>query len=323
MNRSDVEIIKALTNKKDYVSGEKLGRTLNVSRNTIWKHILKLKEDGYIIETSPKKGYRLISSPDIITSEAVAAALTTELIGNQIIVVDKINSTNELAKIQAKAGADAGLVVIANEQSQGRGRRGRIWHSQPGGLYFSILLRPQLPLNEATKITLLTGVTIVETLRKFYHLPAVLKWPNDILIENQKVCGILTELSANIETINYIVIGIGINCNQDPQSWPSDIRETATSLQAVTGTSINRKKLLEKTLTHFEYSYQKFIKGDMRELIDLANQYTPLLGRTIQVITSQETFTAKAIDISDTGALIVETQAGKQMTLWAADVSIR
>lgn len=266
---------------------------------------------------------QLLLNNDIITSEAVTATLTTELIGCQIIVVSSIDSTNELAKSKAKAGAEAGLVVIANEQSQGKGRRGRIWHSQPGGLYFSILLRPRLPLNEAAKITLLTGVTIVEALRKFYRLPAVLKWPNDILVEGKKVCGILTELSANIETINYLVIGVGINCNQDPHSWPDDISETATSLQAVIGSSVNRKQLLERTLTHLEYRYQEFIRGNMQEVIELARLYSPLLGRTVQVITSQDTFTAKAVDISDTGALIVETQTGKQVTLWAADVSIR
>lgn len=321
INSIDTDIIRALTNHNQYVSGEKLGNRLHLSRNTVWKHICKLRSAGYIIEASPRKGYRLVSSPNIISSESLAASLQTNIIGTEIIVVDSAESTNDLLKQLAKNNINEGLVVTAKYQTQGKGRRGRTWCSNPGGLYFSVLLRPKLPLTEVAKITLLAGITVVEILRSMYGLPAVLKWPNDVLVNGKKICGILVELSADSESVHHVIVGVGINCNQSSDSWPPALCHIATSLATETNNTIDRKQLLEQILAHLEHYYLRF-REDKNFLLKLARQYTSLLGKTVQVITNNETYIATAIDISENGALIVQKQDGCRFSLWAADVSI-
>ncbi len=323
MNPIDIKIIKTLTDKNDYISGAKLGRTLNVSRNTIWKRIEYLRSLGYTIKAIPRKGYLFIGRPENITGQGLAAKLETSLIGKRILVFNDVTSTNDIAKDSAREGAEEGLVVIANRQSQGRGRRERNWDSIPGGLYFSILLRPRLSLDKIGKITLLAGISIVETLRRIYQLRVKLKWPNDVLIDGKKICGILTELSANVENVNYIVLGIGINCNQNTDLWSPQLKQIATSLNKAVGRNIDTTYLSKEILMDFERKYFSFIQGDFDQLIGLVKEYSSFLGQTVQIETTTETYLAKAVDINQEGALIVENQKGERLTLWSADVSMR
>ena len=323
MNKIEVNIIKLFEMQNGNLSGTQLSQLLGVSRTAIWKHINNLREQGYIIQAIPGQGYRLINKPDKLTSSEIRAVLETQLLGNQIIALEETDSTNDVAKDYGKQDTAEGLLVIAERQTRGRGRRGRNWLSEPGGLYFSLLLRPKLSLAEVSTITLLVAISIVQVLRKDYQLPAVIKWPNDILIDNRKVCGILTELSADPETIKYLVLGIGLNCNSATDNWPEEIKAIATSLSHVLGYHIDRIKLLNQLLLQLETNYLNFIKGEFGQLIPLAREYSCLLGKNITVNTHHQTYTAKAIDINSDGSLLIQKENGKLTNLWAADVSVR
>jgi len=243
-------------------------------------------------------------------------------IENQIITVEETTSTNDLAKHYAKQGASEGLVITAKRQTQGRGRRGRIWHSQTGGLYFSILLRPKLPPTETAKITLLAGIAVVETLREHYGLAAELKWPNDVLINGKKIAGILTEGSIS-SSGNYIIVGIGINTNQPAPTLPEPIQPTAGSLVEFINDPLDNQVLLQQFLARFNSHYYPFVQGTHLKLLDLVRKYTSLLGQEVLVVTDQATYRAQALDIADNGALIVEKPDGTKHKLLAADVTVR
>lgn len=324
INKIAIAILKALNNQVEYVSGTRLSEQLNVSRNAIWKQVSKLREKGYEIEARPRYGYKLINTPMTLDSTGLAASLKTQLIGTNIVTVAKTTSTNDLAKNYAKNGAEEGLVVIATKQTQGRGRRGRQWHSNENGLYCSILLRPRISLDQAAKITLLTGVAVVETLQEHYSVNAILKWPNDVLVNGKKICGILTELSADPEMINYLVIGIGLNTNQKSNLWPKEIAEIATSISIETKQKIKTQNILQQLLAKLEQHYLDFIANDNYDLISLAKQYSALIGKEITVTpNNQAKYNAKAINLDESGALIVEKSDGTIVSLWAADVSVR
>lgn len=317
-----VNIIKILSRADQPISGTELSKQLGVSRNAVWKQIENLRSNGYEIEARQNLGYRLISTPEQLDKVALQAKLETRTLGQKILVYEQVESTNDIAKDQAKQDAAEGLVVIAKEQTIGRGRRGRTWFSHTGGLYFSILLRPKLALSDVSQITLLAGITIVEVLREHYGLPAMLKWPNDVLIDGKKVCGILTELSADPESVQYVVVGIGINSNQSTQDWPEEITNLATSIRINTGKNVSHTQLLYQILTAFEANYNCFIVQQY-PVIMTAKKYSPLLGQQVQIITQDETYLATAVDLDPSGALIIADQNGKKSTIWAADVSLR
>lgn len=323
MKELDVQIIKLFAAQDGFLSGAQLSKSLGVSRTAIWKQINSLRKQGYQIEASPGQGYKLIHKPDRLTSSEIKAILETQLLGNKVIYLEATDSTNDIAKEHGKIGTKEGLLVVAERQNQGRGRRGRNWHSEPGGLYFSLLLRPRLSLMEVSTITLLVAVSIVQVLRSDYQLAAQIKWPNDILVNNRKLCGILTELSADPETINYLVLGIGLNCNTKLNDWPAEIQAIATSLSNLLGHQIQREKLLNQILVQLEANYLAFINNNFAKLLPLARKFSCLLGKTITINTHEQTYTAKAIDISADGSLLIEKPDGQRCNLWAADVSVR
>lgn len=323
MRQVDVEIIKLFELQDGHLSGAQLSTALGISRTAIWKHINNLRELGYEILATPGLGYRLISKPDILTSGEIKAVLQTKLLGNKVVVLQKTESTNDIAKEHARSGTEEGLLIVAGEQTKGRGRRGRLWHSDLGGLYFSILLRPKLALADISQITLLIAVSIVQVLQEQYQLAATIKWPNDILINDKKVGGILTELSADAETVKYLIIGIGINCNNKIQNWPAEVKAIGASLATITGKQIDRKQLLSEILTNLEKNYTRFISREFNELIPLAKQFSCVLGREITVHTTDHAFKGQALDINDDGSLLIQDETGKLLNLWAGDVSVR
>ena len=207
------EKILELLNKKDFVSGKNLAEQLKVSRTAIWKQIKILQNYGYNIESVKNRGYRLVSRPDIPRYEEMSPYLNTEVIGKKIVYFEKIDSTNIYAKKLAKEGVSEGCVVVAGIQEKGRGRKDRIWSSPEGGLWFSVILYPRIPPQNAMIITMAASVSVVEAIIKHTNLKPVIKWPNDVLVRGKKICGILTELDAEMDWINYVVIGIGININ--------------------------------------------------------------------------------------------------------------
>jgi len=249
-------------------------------------------------------------------------AIASDKLKFTFISVEETTSTNDLARQFARQGPE-GLVITAKRQTRGRGRRGRSWYSEPGGLYFSILLKPTLPPGEAAKITLAAGVAIVEVLQKLYSLPAELKWPNDVLVSGKKIAGILCERLAHSANASSVIVGIGINTNQTISGLPKQLQATAGSIRSLAGTEVDHDFLLKQILARFDHYYHRLLSGNASQVLDLAKHYTTLFGRTVKVVTETEVFTAKACGISEQGALVIEKTDGSRHELWAADVSIQ
>lgn len=319
------EVLKILKNNIDsYTSGEDLSRILGVSRTSIWKYISSLKKEGYEFDSSTKLGYRLTKCPDILTFNEVEKFLSTSFIGRNYIHFNSIDSTNTKAKDLAKKGSPNGTVVICEEQSNGRGRLGRSWFSPKGkGLYFSIILRPNLSPLDISKLTLVGGAAVWKALSSL-NIGSAIKWPNDIFINNRKVSGILTEISGELNQINYAVMGIGINVNTLKSEIPEDLREIATSLLIETNEIIDRKVLLSEILNIFERLYIDFVNsGSLKESLQICRENSLVLNKTVNCISTRESFTAKAKDINDNGELIVELSDGSTKNILCGEISIR
>ncbi|WP_196594566.1 biotin--[acetyl-CoA-carboxylase] ligase [Pectinatus sottacetonis] len=310
--------------KGKYVSGTYLANKLSVSRTAIWKHICILKNDGYNIDSKSKNGYRIIDSPDLLTPGEINAVLTTKTFGRTIKYYKKIDSTNnEAKKIALDEKAPEGTIVISESQGDGRGRLSRGWYSPAQkGIWFSIILRPDFLPQEAPKCTLMAAVAIAKAIYTITGLKVGIKWPNDILYDGKKLVGILTEMNAEMDRINYIVIGMGINVNILSQDMPEEVKDIATSLMQITGKKISRLALLQQLLVELENLYTTIKKHGFSPIIQDWKKYSITLGKNIKVISVNETFYGKAVDIDNFGALLVDTGEKIERVL-AGDVSIR
>jgi len=305
VNETRKQILKALRDYGDYLSGEMLSERLGISRVSIWKHICSLKEDGYVIDTSAR-GYRLVSSPDLL--------LPYEFPGleERIYYFSEIGSTMDLARELAKKGAKEGTIVIAEVQTHGRGRLSREWFSPKGGIYFTIILRPRISPAYAPRINLMISITVAIAIKKLFRLNAQLKWPNDVLIKGRKVCGILAEMNAEMDVINFVNVGIGINANTSiPQ-----FEKTATSLKDTLGREISRKKFLGVLLGEIERWQPQLMKED--SLVEW-KKLSETLNRDVKVIAPGEVIVGRAIDIDTTGALIIKQSNGSLTKAMAGD----
>lgn len=320
------KIIKLFKDNQDsYLSGETLSKSLGISRAAIWKYINALKEDGYEFDSSTKVGYKLISSPDIVTYSEIEEFLKTNYIGRNYFHHHTITSTNDKAKELAKNNPINGCVVISEEQSSGKGRLGRNWTSPKNkGLWFSITLTPDIPPTDASKITLIGAAAIYLALSEL-GLETLIKWPNDVILNNKKVSGILTEMSGELNAVNYIIMGIGVNVNIDSSDFPSDILKTATSLKSETGKTINRKKLLASILNNFEVLYDDFINnGNFETTLNISRKASILIGKDVQCINRGIVSYGKVLDIDDNGELIVDFgENGGIKQIISGEVSIR
>ncbi|HCB93776.1 MAG TPA: biotin--[acetyl-CoA-carboxylase] ligase [Selenomonas sp.] len=306
-----------------YVSGEEIADRLGVSRTAVWKHIGELRNLGYRITSQPRSGYILEEAPDLLLPEEVQNGLKTSFIGQNIIHFDSIGSTNAEAKRLAGEGATEGTVVVAEEQGKGRGRLDRSFFSPQGGIWFSTILRPAFLPQEAPKCTLMAAVSVAKAMDAFGFRVGI-KWPNDILHEGKKLTGILTEMHAEMDRVNYIVIGIGINVNIPQSLFPPELQETATSLQIIKGTGIPRLKIFQSVLENMEDLYTTATSRGFSPIMDEWRKCSSTLGHEVQVIGvgQDDRFTGKAVDIDDDGALIIDTEKGRRRVL-AGDVSIR
>ena len=250
--RSDVlELLRAAGG---YVSGEKMAEQLGVTRAAVWKKIAALRDAGYDISSAPRSGYILRSAPDRLIEPEIVKGLQTKLVGREIICYDAVDSTNIVLKELARQGAENGTVVVADTQGTGRGRMERAFFSPPGkGIWVSILLRPDFLPQEAPKCTLMAAVAVAQAMEKF-GLRAAIKWPNDILHDGRKLVGILTEMSAEMDRVNYIVIGIGINVNIAEEDFPEELRPIATSLMQMKGEPLSRVAFLQELLRALDVS---------------------------------------------------------------------
>lgn len=306
----------------NFVSGQQISKDLHVSRTAIWKHINVLKERGYIFESSTRKGYRLIYAPNLLTPLEIDSALHTETFGRHVVYLESTQSTNEEAKKIAREGAEEGTIVVAEEQITGHGRLARGFYSPfAKGIWFSLILRPKFFPMEASKCTLLAAVGVCRGIRRMGLADAGIKWPNDILVHGKKLVGILTLMSASMEKIDYIIMGIGINTGIKKNEFPEDFREGATSFLNE-GINVSRKDLLAAILGELEKEYSIAQDEGFDKVLDDWRALSVTLGQEVRVIFGDESYTGKAVDIDRDGCLLVNTGSEVKRVI-AGDVSIR
>lgn len=316
------EILAALRQSNGYVSGQELCETLGVSRTAVWKGIQKLKSEGYQIEAVQNKGYHLVETPDILSEDELKSLRKTKWIGSRIVYYDVTDSTNIQAKRLAEEGSPHGTFVVADCQKSGRGRRGRSWESPAkSGIFMTLLLRPEIRPDQASMLTLVAAMAVATALRKCVDIPAQIKWPNDIVLGRKKICGILTEMNTEIEDINYVVIGIGINVSNE--AFPEEISHMATSIYQESGKTIRRAELIETIWEQFEHYYAVFCKaGDLSGICSEYNGYLANCNQQVRILDPQKPFEGVARGITDQGELIVETEEGIK-NVFSGEVSVR
>ncbi|SHI16893.1 biotin--[acetyl-CoA-carboxylase] ligase [Sporanaerobacter acetigenes] len=319
----DKILILLKENRDGFISGEKISDKFGVSRSAIWKYMNTLKEEGYEIESIPRKGYRLISSPDTLTYGEVEEYLETKFIGRKIYYFDTIDSTNIKAKELAYK-EDEGTLVIAEEQTLGRGRLGRTWISpKKKGIWMSIILKPSIDPMKVAKITQIGAAAIALALEDL-GIEAFIKWPNDIVMNGKKVCGILTEMSCELNMINYVIMGVGINVNLGSEDFSGEVSNVGTSLKIQSGKVIDRKKLLGLFLNRFEELYIPFVgKDDFFETLKVCREKSILIGKEVRIIRGKDEEKGKVLGINDDGELIIDYGNGKIENVLSGEVSVR
>jgi BirA family biotin operon repressor/biotin-[acetyl-CoA-carboxylase] ligase len=322
---SDTEILSALrSSEHGSVSGATLSQRLGVSRAAIWARIEELRSLGYEIEASPHQGYRLLSAPDVLHADDLLSRLgSVKVVGRDIRVFQETTSTNDIADKLARDGVKEGVVVFAESQTQGRGRLGRRWISPARrGLWFSILLRPNLRPQAATQFTIAAATALVRAIRQQTGtLPAV-KWPNDILLNGRKVAGILTELTAELDLVKYIILGIGLDVNQTAGEFPADLRRLATSLKIETGRHIDRAELAASILRELDIDYARIAAGQFDALADEWEAQSATLGRQVTLTAGSRKLLGRAESLDSDGALLLRTEHGRLERVIGGDVAM-
>ena len=317
------KLLELLQSTEGFLSGQELSDHLNVSRTAVWKVMKSLEEDGYEIEAVRNKGYSLKKEPDILTKESCASRINTKWLGKNLMVYDVTDSTNTRLKLAGEQGAPNGSVAVANAQEAGKGRLGRHWETPKGSaLAFSMLLRPQIQPENASMLTLVAALAVSRAIDEFAGIKTQIKWPNDIVYQGKKLCGILTEMSADMDQIHYVIVGIGINVQMT--DFPKEIQNTATSLKLVTGKTLLRNELLAKVLEEFEVLYEQFVSAE--SLKNLKAEYESRLANKdnrVNVLAPSGAWQGICLGIKEDGALLVQREDGKVEEVIAGEVSVR
>lgn len=306
--------------RNQWISGEAIGESLSISRTAVWKAIGKLREQGYDIRSSPRKGYCLVTSPDhLVPSEILSGLQTTVLGKGEIIYLPKMESTNARARELAAQGAPEGTLVVADSQTLGRGRLGRTWFSPQGtGIYASLILRPPLPPDKGPRITFVTAVAAAEAFVSTAPLNIRIKWPNDILIHDRKVAGILTEMGSDPDRIHYMVVGIGINVHQ--KTFPKELKKTATSLFMETKKRTSRVALLQTFLDRMEHWYGVLKREGFEPVLQRWKELADMEGRMIRVRMPDKEMAGQVEGIDSEGVLLLKDEAGQIQRILSGDV---
>jgi BirA family biotin operon repressor/biotin-[acetyl-CoA-carboxylase] ligase len=310
-------IIQFLKASDSYVSGEEMSEQLKVSRAAVWKYIDQMRQDGYEIAAVPHLGYKLESSPDKIFAHELAFGLKTKVIGQNIVAMETAGSTMDEAFRRGMEGAVEGTLVCAEAQTKGRGRLGRGWVSPKGkGIYCSLILRPKFAPGQMPQLTLMTAVALAEAIQKATRVHALIKWPNDLLVGNQKLAGILTELRAETDQIKFVVIGMGLNVNTDGNHLPPE----ATSLKKETGAHVNRIALLQEILLSLEAWYGVLKRKGPPAIIDEWKKRSATLKKRVRVSDNSGTIEGMAMDLDADGGLLIRQDSGLIIKKMAGDV---
>lgn len=310
-------------NESEYLSGQYLADLIGCSRTAVWKHIEELRKEGFELEAVRSKGYRIVSIPEKITPNEIALGLKTTTLGQHIHYEEAVESTQKIALRLSLEGAPEGTAVIAEEQTGGRGRLGRQFYSPKyTGVWMSIILRPNLAPQKAPQLTLITAVAVVQAIEEVTGLNPQIKWPNDILIDGKKVTGILTEMQAESDRIDSVIIGIGLNVNQEKEDYPEELRSIATSLYIESGKKINRAELTRELLLKLEKLYLLYLKEGFYPIKLLWESYAVSIGKTITARMLNGSLIGKAIGITDDGVLLMEDETGKVHQIYSADIEL-
>lgn len=321
------KIIETLSKTDGYISGEELSELFGVSRTAIWKHINILKGEGYEIESQTRKGYKLLKRPDALIKSEILSQLNTKNWGKEhLYTYEETDSTNLIAKKLAREGKPEGTVVVAEHQRAGKGRLGRQWISPKGsGIWLSFILRPPMLPTFAPQISFVIAVGMIRALKNTTGLDVKTKWPNDILIDRRKAVGILTELSAEMERINYIVVGVGVNVNQKAEDFPPEFKDKSTSLKLANtgGQKFSRVKILQGILEEMEKIYNDYLDKGFASILEEWKNNSITIGEEVEVIMGEERLSGLAIDVDKDGSLLVKKDNGDVERIIAGDVSLR
>ena len=317
------EILRLLRSADGYISGQELCNRFGVSRTAVWKAINQLKEAGYEIEAQQNKGYKLMAAPDLMTEAEIKSLMHTEWVAKEVLYFDTIDSTNTKAQELAEKGYPSGTLVVADKQESGKGRRGRSWVSPSGtGIFMTLMIKPDINPNNASMLTLVAALAVAKAITSVTGEEAMIKWPNDIVVNGKKVCGILTEMNAQFDYINHIVVGIGINVHNE--SFPEEISQMASSLLIEAGGKrFHRAQIIAETMSYFEQYYDTFLKT--QDLSALVREYDELLvnrNKSVRVLDPKEPFDGKAMGITPKGELIVDTWESRKLVS-SGEVSVR
>lgn len=305
-----------------FVSGTRVSAELGMSRAAVWKQIEILRKEGYSVSSKPRIGYCLTGVPDRFYPFEVKRLLKAEIMGSEIDYFDSLGSTNDETMKRAVEGAPEGTVVIAEEQTKGKGRLGRAWISPKyQGIWFSIVLRPEVLPAETGLITLAVAVAVARAVKQETGLDVEIKWPNDLLIKGKKVAGILTEMSSEQDKVHFMVVGVGINANVDPGSFPGELRATATSLREQLGRDVNRVRLLCSVLNELESSYRSFREKRSDEIVRDWKELSSTLGKKVEVKILDRIFVGVAGDIDEGGQLIIRMPDGELISVSAGEIT--
>jgi BirA family biotin operon repressor/biotin-[acetyl-CoA-carboxylase] ligase len=321
----DKQILTAFrTAPAGWVSGAELSRQLGVTRAAVWARIEELRQLGYEIEASPHEGYRLLSVPDVLHADDLLSLVRgVKVVGRDIRVFEETGSTNDVVEKFARDGVAEGVVVFAESQTKGRGRLGRPWLSPARkGLWFSVLLRPDLRPQAATQLTVASATALTRAIRQQTDLTPQIKWPNDILVRGRKVAGVLTELSAELDHVKYIILGIGVDVNVNAGEFPPALRKLATSLKIEAGRPWPRAELAAAILRELDADYARLGRHQFAQLAEEWAEQCTTLGRTVSIRVGDRTLHGRAEALDDDGELLLRTEHGRLERVIGGDVTL-
>ncbi|MCK5826438.1 MAG: biotin--[acetyl-CoA-carboxylase] ligase [Desulfuromusa sp.] len=305
----------------EYLSGEKISHLLHISRAAVWKQVKVLRESGFDIEAKHSLGYRLVAAPDLLDGADIEAGLACRLIGQRVVSLTETDSTNIQARRIAEEGAIEGTVVVADQQNSGRGRLGRSWESPSGvNLYCSILLRPKIPVQQAPQLTFLSAVAVVETLEDVCHLSAEVKWPNDILVNGAKICGLLNEMNAETEQIHFVILGVGVNLNMTASQFPDGLNYPATSALLETGKAVDRLVFLRAFIQRLDLYYSEFLREGFSPIRRRWESLCKLINVQVEVDQGSHRCCGTVVGLDVDGALRLQLNNGKVERILAGDI---
>lgn len=322
MSKYKYEILELLIDSKEHISGQNIAKHLNISRTAVWKVIEQLREEGFSINTIQSKGYELSGFPNVWDKHLLKLAIRQSKYFKDIYVYDVVDSTQKKAHEIIEPGSEP-FIIISEEQTAGRGRFNRAWDSQgEKGLWTSLVFNPDISFRKIATFNLFISLAIAETIEKVAHINAQVKWPNDVYVNNKKVCGFLTEVQGDSTGVNHIICGIGINLNHELTDFPNDLQQKATSLKIESNNEVNRLAFFMRLIGAIEYMYTIFLNSEFKDIKEKYKEVSNIWDRPLRYTSGSKQITGRAIDILDDGILVVKDDEGHLHQFISADIEM-